>query len=160
MVSHMSLTRILQNSTWTLAIFNYLTEKLRKYLTENVACFVDRQNIYAERCRSADQRLRTTDLNSEILLNLISKMKYLAEECQLYFVLTLPTTNSYISTLANIIGILTDNLPVATELCFCPRRHTDRFKRAITHCPVCSIFQQCAFTINSCISKQIEVCSC
>jgi len=30
-------------------------------------------------------------------------------------------------------------------------------KHAITHCPIYSIFLQYAFTINSCISRQIEV---
>ena len=62
--SHMLLTRILPNSTWTLTNFSYMTENLRKYLMENAACFADRQNIYAGRYRSADQRLRTIGLES------------------------------------------------------------------------------------------------
>jgi len=43
--------------------FNILSLIIFNYLTENAACFADRQNIYADRYRSADRRLRTTGLN-------------------------------------------------------------------------------------------------
>jgi len=40
-----------------LNIFSYL-----KVSQKNLGCFVDRQKIYGDRHRSADRRLRTTDL--------------------------------------------------------------------------------------------------
>jgi len=49
---------------------------------------------------------------------------------------------------------------VAAELRFCPLLHIDSTKRAITHCPVYSIFLTVCVDDNSCNSRQIEVRSC
>jgi len=64
----------------------------------------------------------TPDLNSEILLNLIRKIKYLTDQFQLCFVFALATPNTvatFYFWIATTIGILTDNLPVATYALSC-----------------------------------------
>ena len=67
--------------------FNIFSLIIFNYLTENASCFADRQNIYADRYRSADQRLRTTDINhiiqhqnSQIINNIFAGKKQNAKK--------------------------------------------------------------------------------
>ena len=76
----------------------------------NFTCFYAGKNS----CRTIETWCNNTILNSEILLKLIGKIKYLTDDFQFCFVLALVTLNAvdifYFCIYGNTIGILADNL--------------------------------------------------